>query len=97
MKVVGIDPDVRGGLANVEIGGGTAPQLIHAIDIPTVGTGAKERVDAIALASWITAHRPQHALIERARAMPKQGASSGLSTAARSARWRQRSPAARSR
>jgi crossover junction endodeoxyribonuclease RuvC len=78
MRVLGIDPGTRGGLAVIEISDGAAPQLIDAIDIPTVGTGAKERVDAIALASWITAHRPQHALIERAQARPKQGASSGF-------------------
>ena len=78
MKVVGIDPGVRGGLAIVEIGDGTAPQLIDAIDIPTVGVGAKERVDAITVASWFATHQPQHALIERAQAMPKQGASSGF-------------------
>jgi hypothetical protein len=66
MKVLGVDPGIHGGLAIVEISDGTAPQLVDAIDIPTVGTAAKERVDAIALASWITTHRPQHALIERA-------------------------------
>ena len=31
----------------------------------------------LALRGWILAHRPQHAFIERAQAMPKQGASSG--------------------
>jgi hypothetical protein len=52
--------------------------------MPTVGieiergTGAKERVDAIALRAWIVTHKPQHAYIERAQAMPKQGASSGF-------------------
>ena len=79
MKVVGVDPGgTRGGLAVVEINDGAAPVLISAIDIPTVGTGAKERVDAIALQEWLLAHGPQHALVERAQAMPKQGASSGF-------------------
>jgi crossover junction endodeoxyribonuclease RuvC len=78
MKVLGVDPGVRGGLALVEISDGVAPQLIDAIDIPVVGTGAKERVDVLAVRVWITAHRPDHTAIERAQAMPKQGASSGF-------------------
>jgi crossover junction endodeoxyribonuclease RuvC len=78
MKVLGIDPGVRGGLALVELANSTAPQLLAAIDIPTVGIKAKERVDVLALRTWIVAHQPQHAFIERAQAMPKQGASSGF-------------------
>jgi crossover junction endodeoxyribonuclease RuvC len=78
MKIIGIDPGIHGGLAIVEINDGAAPQLIDAIDIPIAGTGAKERVDPIAIRVWINEHRPQHALIERAQAMPKQGASSGF-------------------
>jgi Holliday junction resolvasome RuvABC endonuclease subunit len=78
MKILGVDPGIHGGLAIVEIIDGVAPQLIDAIDIPTVGIGAKERVDPIAIRVWIDEHRPQHALIERAQAMPKQGASSGF-------------------
>lgn len=77
-RILGIDPGIRGGLALVEINDGMAPQLRDAIDIPVVGTGAKERVDVLAIHSWIIAHQPQHALIERAQAMPKQGASSGF-------------------
>ena len=64
MKILGFDPGIRGGLAIVEINDGAVPQLVDAIDIPTAGTGAKERVDAVALTSWITAHRPQQALIK---------------------------------
>jgi crossover junction endodeoxyribonuclease RuvC len=78
VKLLGIDPGIRGGLAVVEIVDGTAPQLIDAIDIPIAGVGAKERVDAIAIRGWIELRQPQHALIERAQAMPKQGASSGF-------------------
>jgi crossover junction endodeoxyribonuclease RuvC len=57
---------------------GAAPQLVDAIDIPVSGLGAKERVDGLAIRSWIETHQPQHALIERAQAMPKQGSSSGF-------------------
>jgi Holliday junction resolvasome RuvABC endonuclease subunit len=78
MKILGIDPGVRGGLAVIEIHDGTAPRLVDAIDIPVAGVGAKERVDALAIRAWITTHHPDHAVIERAQAMPKQGASSGF-------------------
>jgi crossover junction endodeoxyribonuclease RuvC len=77
-RILGIDPGIRGGLAFVIIGDGAAPRLIDALDIPVIGTGAKERVDVIALRKWIVFHRPEHAFIERAQAMPKQGASSGF-------------------
>ena len=77
MRVLGVDPGVRGGLAIVSFENG-APEIIEAINIPTVGTGAKERVDVLAIHSFIEARTPQHALIERAQGMPKQGASSGF-------------------
>src|SRR5215471_5766932 len=38
----------------------------------------KERVDVLALRTWLIQHKPDHAVIERAQAMPKQGASSGF-------------------
>ena len=79
MNILGIDPGIRGGLAIVFVGAnGAAPQLVDAIDIPVAGVGAKERVDVLAIRDWIVRHAPQHALIERAQAMPKQGASSGF-------------------
>jgi crossover junction endodeoxyribonuclease RuvC len=78
MRVCGIDPGVRGGLAIVAIENGTAPALIACIDIPVAGTGAKERVDPIAIRDWVLTHRPEHAFIERAQALPHQGSSSGF-------------------
>jgi crossover junction endodeoxyribonuclease RuvC len=78
MRVLGVDPGVHGGLAIVDIDNGVAPEIVAIIDIPTVGLGAKERIDVHAAAAWIQAHRPDHAVIERAQAMPKQGASSGF-------------------
>jgi crossover junction endodeoxyribonuclease RuvC len=78
-SILGVDPGIRGGLAIAAVdANGAAPRLIDAIDIPVAGVGAKERVDVLAIRSWITSHAPQHALIERAQAMPKQGASSGF-------------------
>jgi crossover junction endodeoxyribonuclease RuvC len=78
MRILGIDPGIHGGLAVVEINNGAAPQIVDTIDIPTVGVKAKERVDVLAVCKWIETHRPDHAAIERAQAMPKQGASSGF-------------------
>jgi crossover junction endodeoxyribonuclease RuvC len=75
--VLGIDPGIRGGLAVVS-GDGNIGTLIDAIDIPTIGTGARERVDVAAIRDWILRHQPAFALIERAQAMPRQGASSGF-------------------
>ena len=78
-NILGVDPGIRGGLAIVAVDdNGIAPRLVDAIDIPVAGVGAKERVDVLAICSWITQHGPQHALIERAQVMPKQGASSGF-------------------
>ena len=76
MKILGIDPGINGGIAIIEIV--DVPTVIDAIDIPTIGTGAKERVDVLAIQKWIEQHRPALAFIERAQAMPKQGASSGF-------------------
>ena len=77
-KVLGVDPGIRGGLAIVSINDSAAPQLVDAIDIPVTGVGAKERVDVLAIRTWILGHQPQHAFIERTQAFPKQGASSGF-------------------
>jgi Holliday junction resolvasome RuvABC endonuclease subunit len=78
MKILGVDPGVRGGLALVITFNSAAPELVDAVDVPVIGTGAKERVDVLAICKWITAYEPQHAVIERAQAMPRQGASSGF-------------------
>jgi crossover junction endodeoxyribonuclease RuvC len=75
--VLGIDPGIRGALTVVALQDG-APKLVAAIDIPVVGTGAKERADTIAIREWVSQHDVRHAYIERAQAMPKQGASSGF-------------------
>jgi hypothetical protein len=59
------------------VGLGCAPP-IDAIDNPTVGAGAKELVDTLAIRAWVERHNPSHAVIERAQAMPRQGASAGF-------------------
>jgi crossover junction endodeoxyribonuclease RuvC len=78
MCVLGIDPGIHGGLAIVRTAGDAPPVLIEAIDIPTIGSGAKERVDPIAIRNLIDKHKPTLALIERAGAMPRQGVASGF-------------------
>jgi crossover junction endodeoxyribonuclease RuvC len=78
MRILGVDPGIIGGLAVVEIIDGAAPVLVEVIDVPVAGVGAKERVDAIALRNWLTTHKLQHAYIERAQALPRQGSSSGF-------------------
>ncbi len=76
--MLGCDPGIRGGLAIIEVVDAVAPKLVDTIDIPVTGVGAKERVDVLAVRDWIAKHRPQHAYIERAQAMPRQGSSSGF-------------------
>jgi crossover junction endodeoxyribonuclease RuvC len=70
-------PGIRGGLAIVHAVDDIA-LLRDAIDIPTVGFGAGERVDVAVVWDWVRHHKPIMALIERAQAMPRQGASSGF-------------------
>jgi crossover junction endodeoxyribonuclease RuvC len=78
-RIVGFDPGaVSGGAAIIEINDGVAPQLVDAIDLPVVGTKAKQRIAVLALRDWILRHKPEHAYIERGQAMPRQGASSGF-------------------
>jgi crossover junction endodeoxyribonuclease RuvC len=77
--VLGIDPGaVSGGCAMVLVNGDAAPQLIDAIDLPVIGVKAKQRIDVLALRTWILQHKPDRAVIERGQALPKQGASSGF-------------------
>src|SRR5260370_864228 len=76
--LLGVDPGIHGGLAIVAVEDGAAPQLIEAIHIPVIGTSAQERVHHAAIRGFVERHQPIRALIERAQAMPKQGASSGF-------------------
>jgi len=62
VKILGIDPGaVSGGCAIVMIDDGAVPQLVDAIDLPTVGVKAKQRIDVLALRTWIQQHRPDRA------------------------------------
>jgi crossover junction endodeoxyribonuclease RuvC len=78
VRYLGVDPGIGGALAIVETINGV-PTLVDAVDMPSAGTGAKARVDTLAVAQWIGKHVPSMAYIERAQAYPGQGASSGFS------------------
>jgi hypothetical protein len=41
VKILGIDPGIRGGCAVVAVNSGDAPQLLDAIDIPVIGLAPK--------------------------------------------------------
>ena len=76
MKVCGIDPGLTGACALLEV---TATStILDVIDVPITGSGAKQSVDVILLQEWLQQHGPRHAFLERAQAMPRQGASSGF-------------------
>jgi Holliday junction resolvasome RuvABC endonuclease subunit len=81
MKILGIDPGIAGAVAVIEIVDGVdgiAPKLLGVTDIPTLGTAAKIRVDAIELRDWIEVYRPDFAGVERAGSMPRQGVASAF-------------------
>ena len=76
MVILGIDPGLCGGIALIE--SGNSPRVLLAADIPTTGDLAKKRVNVSAVLAYIQKFRPDHGFIERAQAMPDQGASSGF-------------------
>jgi crossover junction endodeoxyribonuclease RuvC len=77
LLALGVDPGIHGGLAVVSDDDDRIA-LVDALDIPISGTGAGERVDAIAVRAFNEQHAPAFAFVERAQAMPRQGASSGF-------------------
>jgi crossover junction endodeoxyribonuclease RuvC len=76
MKILGVDPGIHGALALINIIDDAAPQLVDVLDVPVIGTGAKERINTMLVRDWLAQYAPDHALIERAGAMPKQGVAS---------------------
>jgi crossover junction endodeoxyribonuclease RuvC len=73
---LGVDPGLSGGLALIE--SGERCRVIFACAVPVTGEGAKRRVDVGAVLKILQKHKIDHAFIERAQAMPDQGASSGF-------------------
>ena len=80
MIILGVDPGLSGGLALVRTGEfGGAPMLVAVADVPTTGEKAKRRVDVGKVLAFLRTNGTiSHAVIERAQAMPDQGASSGF-------------------
>jgi len=76
VKILGVDPGIHGALVIAAINDGAALQLVDVLDVPVIGTGAKERVNTMLVRNWLVGHNPDHALIERAGSMPKQGVAS---------------------
>lgn len=77
MRVLGIDPGLTGGLAVVEASP-SGIRLVRAGDIETSGEKWKRRVQTSAVLAFLQDTKPDQAFIERAQAMPDQGASSGF-------------------
>jgi crossover junction endodeoxyribonuclease RuvC len=76
--ILGVDPGLSGGLALIE-GAPGASRLLAVADVPTTGEKAKRRIHVAGVLKFIRSHGvPDHAVIERAQAMPDQGASSGF-------------------
>jgi crossover junction endodeoxyribonuclease RuvC len=75
MKITAIDPGLSGAAVVLEQIGGTVV-LLSLIDLPTVGEGAKRRLEAVTFASWLKDYAPQHAYVEAGRSMPRQGIAS---------------------
>lgn len=78
MIALGVDPGLSGGLAIVSGDHMRGSCLVQAIDVPVIGLGAKRRVDVTRVLAFLQKYKPGFALIERAQAMPEQGASSGF-------------------
>jgi crossover junction endodeoxyribonuclease RuvC len=78
VKIIGIDPGLSGALALLEMANDDPALIADVIDVPVIGSGAKQSVDVIGLQEWLLRHGPRHAFLERGQAMPKQGASSGF-------------------
>ena len=77
-RFLGVDPGLSGALAIIEMINGL-PMLVDVIDMPATGTGAKARVDILAVATWIKEHAPVDRLRRARASVAGQGASSGFS------------------
>jgi hypothetical protein len=76
--ILGADPGIAGGLAVVGAADNGGFVLLGVIDIPIVGTGAKQRVNVAGVREFILRHQPTAGLIERAGSMPRQGIASAF-------------------
>lgn len=70
MRVVGVDPGISGAVAVYDTVGAS-----DAIDLPTIGEGPGEMLDAKILLKTILVWCPDIIICERAQSMPEDGAS----------------------
>jgi crossover junction endodeoxyribonuclease RuvC len=77
-RILGIDPGLAGAMCVIDVVDGVVGQPIAVLDLPTIGDGAKRRIDARAVSDWIQRYQPQIAYLELAGVMPRQGISSGF-------------------
>lgn len=77
MRILAIDPGMSGAAciygSQFSVKSGLRWNLI---DLPTVGTGAQHRLNAVVLRDFLVQFTPDHAFIESVSAMPKQGVAS---------------------
>ena len=73
MRVIGIDPGATGALVMLENG---AP--IEWEEMPVVKIGSTTRVNASAVADFLTASLAAHVFVESVHSMPKQGVTSSF-------------------
>jgi crossover junction endodeoxyribonuclease RuvC len=78
--ILGVDPGLNGGLALVRVDVAGGVDLLAVRETPTTGEKAKRRIDVPRVLEFVRSpgRTPDHAFIERAQAMPDQGASSGF-------------------
>lgn len=74
MIILGIDPGINGGAAIYN----SENAQTSLIDLPITGEGAKKRINVQQFRDWVDIPAIDHCVIERAQAMPDQGASSGF-------------------
>jgi crossover junction endodeoxyribonuclease RuvC len=78
VKICAIDPGIHGAIALIAQESDAAPIIVSVIDIPVVGSGAKERVNVLQIQEWLLQHGPTTVFIERTQAFPLQGRSSAF-------------------
>jgi len=82
MKILGVDPGgASGALAKLEVSPSSVA-LFDVTDVPLIGSGAKQRVDVIALQEWLLQHKLNLAFVARSQAMPKHDFKYGRTTGA---------------
>jgi len=78
MRILGIDVGFNGAAGVIDFVNGNTPKFVAVIDLPTIGSDAKRRIDALGLFAWIAEHPVDLVGIEAVSSMPKQGIASSF-------------------